>query len=474
MRYLYAIILIFFFLTNSYAQEENLYGEKFEFETSNEKDPSFVLLDNYNHYLLTNINVDGVMAGHQIIIRKFDQKNNLVGNFKADFPTMDANSLYKYLGFAESQNGKLATFVEVHSGRTNKSEIYKIEFDKVTSKFTTTLLATNPIISLMKSGSISLEKSENGRFIAINFKKYRDKGLAEKNQIIVINSSTLEVVWQKELSFEDEFTSQNFTVTNSGKVILVRDMKGSKKGITYLVSISEKSQENKTFESPIFFNEMKSISIGPEEYLVAFNSTSKNFVEDFYNSLMLYDLKSGKILNNTKIPSFASVKGLREVVIRNVTLQNNEINILVEAKANVLMGSTTGYGARPISTSLDKMIIGPSFMFTITFEGQLKAVKDLRVNPVAETELFPSFGFVNVRGAYYITKGNPGNIYSLNDLNGRDMGIYELRMKGIDPYGKGSGKYLNQLVTYFPDKNSILQARIVNSNEMSLISFKIK
>ncbi|MFW0715769.1 hypothetical protein [Pedobacter sp. N23S346] len=474
MRYLYAIILIFFFLTNSYAQEENLHGEKFEFETSNEKDPSFVLLDNYNHYLLTNINVDGVMAGHQIIIRKFDQKNNLVGNFKADFPTMDANSLYEYLGFAESQNGKLATFVEVHSGRANKSEIYKIEFDKVTSKFTTILLATNPIISLMKSGSISLEKSENGRFIAINFQKYRNKGLAEKNQIIVINSSTLEVVWQKELSFEDEYTSQNFTVTNSGKVILVRDMKGSKKGITYLVSISDSSQENKTFESPVFLNEMKSISIGPEEYLVAFNSASKNFIEDFYNSLMLYDLKSGKILNNTKITSFASVKGLRKVTIRNVVLQNNEINILAEAKANVMMGSTTGYGAAPISTSLDKMIVGPSFMFKINFEGELKEARDLRVNSIAETEIFPSFGFINAKGAYYIAKGKSGDIYSLNNLNEIDKDIYKARTKGVDPYGNGSGKYLNQLITYFPDKNTILQGRIVNNNEMSLLSFKIK
>jgi len=343
MKYICAIILLFNFLSFSSAQEaKKEYGEKFEFDSENEKDPHFVLLDNYNSYLLSVIDVYGMMAGHQMIIRKFDQKNTLVETFKYDFPiigekNMFNSSLFNYLGYAEGQNGKVAVFTEVYSNKTKTYQIHKLEFDKATAKFTSTVLAEGEIPSAMKSGSVYSEKSENGSYLAINYHKYRAKGTPDKNQLMVIDTKTLSVAWQKEVSFDNEFNSHNFTVTNSGKVVLVRDMSGSKKGITYLTVISANGQEDKNFESQIFLGELKSVSIGSQEYLVALNGSAMDFKDESYRNLLLYDLQSGKILNNNKITAFSlsSVKNITDVSIRSIMLQNNEMHIFAEARTEL-------------------------------------------------------------------------------------------------------------------------------------------
>jgi hypothetical protein len=467
MKYIYIAMLLCLCSLAS-AQPRNEYGEKFQFDAKSEKDPHFIFNDNYNNYLLTVLDAPGMLsAGHQVIVRKFDQKNNLVDTYKTDIPAIDASAMYKYLGFAESRNGKAAAFVEVHSGKAGKSEIYKIEFDKSSAKFTNTLLATNPIISLMKSGDCYLEKSENGQYIAISYHSYRDKGTPDKSTLILVDAGSLNIVWQKDLSFDNEYTSQNFTVTNSGKVVIVRDMKGSKKGITYLTIVSAVGQEDKNFESPIFLNEMKAVSIGTEDYIVAFNSNSKNFREDFFNSLLLYDLKAGRILNNTKITEFAAVKNLEDVSIAKIILQNNEICIFTEAKTNIPLNSARAFAS---ATSFErKLNFGPAFLHVLSFDGQLKTAKQLYVEPNAPADLYHSFGLVNIKGVNYINTGNYTGVYPLS--NGTyEKGPSKINFYQGDPYGNVGNKFINQLVSYFPDKNSLVFGRVITNTEMSLVS----
>ncbi|MFD0751654.1 hypothetical protein ACFQZS_16000 [Mucilaginibacter calamicampi] len=466
MKYLVTFILAACFANLSLAQMQNQYGEKFTFDVKNEKDAHFVLQDNYNTYLLTNLNVDGIGAGHQMIVRKFDQKNTLVETFTFDYPKIEPlGTLYDYLGYAESAaTGKVAVFAEAHSGNAAKSIIYKFEFNKATSKFTSTVLAENSIASLMKAGNAYAERSLNGKYIAVNYHNYRDKAAPDKNLLIVIDANTLNVAWQKELTFNDEFTSQNYTVTNSGKVVMMRDMKGSKKGITYLSIISADKQEDQHFEAQVFLNSMKAISIGADEYLVAFNSDNKNFREDYYNNLMLYDLKSGKILNNTKTRDFASVKQLTDVDIRDIVLQNNEIHVFADAKAPA---PQTGNGFSNMSSFDVAYNWGPGYLYVLSFDGQLKATKKLYTDGKAAGESYHSFGVLNIKGNYYINAGGNG-VYQLTKTF--DRGESVIYFYPGDPYGNTSNRFINQLVAYFPDKGSLLFGRTINNNEMSLVS----
>ncbi|NOW94741.1 hypothetical protein [Mucilaginibacter sp. SG564] len=470
MKYIYTIVLLLNFLSFSWAQEgKKEYGAKFEFDSENEKDPHFVLVDNYNTYLLTVLDVYGVMAGHQVIVRKFDQKNTLVETYKYDFPiigekNMFNNSLFNYLGYAEGQNGKVAVFTEVYSNKTKTYQIHKVEFDKATAKFTSTVLAEGEIPSAMKSGSLFSEKSDNGNYLAINYHKYRAKGTPDKNQLIVIDTKTLSIAWQKEVSFDNEFTSDKFTVTNSGKVVLVRDMNGSKKGITYLTVISASGQEDKNFDSQIFLNELKSVSIGSQEYLIAFNSSAIDFKDEYYKNLLLYDLQSGKILSNNKIPEFSPGKGIIDVDIRNVMLQNNEMHIFAEGKTELKEKMTTGL---EMMNAKPKYNFGPAYLFVTSFDGQLKATKKLSTQHFCSADLHHSFGLANVKGTYYVNAGEYYGIYVLGDNLQKEetkISFNVPRWRSEEP-----NQFVNQLFTYFPDKNSFLLAKVISKGEMALV-----
>ena len=463
MKFIYTIIIALFFTGTVCAQDKKQIGEKFQFDVKYESDPQFVLTDNYNAYLLSVVEVDGLANGHHVIIRKFDQKSTMVNSYKCAFPKIDESTLCSYLGFTTSNTGKVAVFIEGHSGKAAKSELYKLEFDKTTEKFTTTVLATHSIISLFKSGNASLQKSHNGRYVGIIYTEYREKEQPEKNTIIMLDAATLSVAWQKQVAFENEFTSQNFVVTNSGKMVIARDMKGSKKGITYLAVVTAGEQEEKNFETQVFLNEMMSVSIGSEDYLIALNSDSKNFRSDYYNNLMLYDLKQGKVLNNNKIKEFATLKDLFSVSIRNITIQNNQIDIFTEALTEVKTKPTSN---NYMSTARlqKKYNFGPAYIFSMALDGQLKTPQKLTTETYNEAYLHHSFGFWNVKGTYYINTGAYMGVYTLNPVN------LSFGSKAEDYLSSSlQGRYINQLFAYFPDSKTMLVAAYLNDNQMSLI-----
>jgi outer membrane protein assembly factor BamB len=464
MKYIYMMLIVFAFAEISVAQEGN--SNKFAFDSKDEEDPQFVLKDNYNYYLMTIMDAYDIAAGHAMILRKFDHKNVVVETFKYEFPKIDQNTHYNYLGFAESENGKVAVFVRLYSGKALKSEIYKLEFDKTTAKFTSTLLVSSPIVSAMKSGGVSLEKSDNGKNIAINYHGYRTKGMPDQNHMIVLEAKTLNVIWQKELSFTDEFTSQNFVITNFGKVVLVRDMKGSKKGITYLSIISAEGKEDKAFEAHIFLNEMKAISIGQEDYLIALNSDSKNFRSDFYNKLLMYDLKSGRILNNTKISGFSSLSGLEDVIIRNISIQDNSIYVFTEAKVEAAEKPTNGATA-VLET---KYHYGPSYMYVLAMDGQYKSTRKLLVDAKPEANLYHSFGVMNIKGSFYMNAGNSNGLYRMNF---NDVNSHKSIMALGNLYHDGT-RFVPQLMTYFPDKKALVCARTVGTDQMAIVQLSVE
>jgi len=167
----FKLVHLFFIVLFATASAQNpvVVGEKFDFDSKYEQDAQLVLKDNYNHYLFTVTNRDGMLANHQIILRKFDQKNQLVNTYSQDF-AINMFTLHNYLGGFELSNDKFVAFINSYSNKTSKTELYQYVFDKTTGKFTATVIASYPIVSLSKSGNFSISKSENNQFLELYIK----------------------------------------------------------------------------------------------------------------------------------------------------------------------------------------------------------------------------------------------------------------------------------------------------------------
>lgn len=457
MKNIFYILAVFFAINSGVAQTRET-SDKFDFD-KNELDPQFVLRDNYNHFMLSVLNTDGMMASRKMIIRKFDQKNQLVDTFIHDFPKFDIATLYNYLGFSET-DGKVAIFIQEYSNKAKKSEIVKIEFDKASSKFTDNVISSDPIASAMKSGTVRLQKSENSNYIAIVYTKHRAKGEAEKNVAILVNRKALDVAWKKDVEFANEHVTQNITVTNSGKIVLMRESSGFKKSSNnnYLVVVGADGQEDKNFETAIFLQQPRAISIGAQDYIIAFNSESSGKYTKFTH-ILFYDLTAGRILQNNKIGEYG-MKDLQDVTFRNIFLENNEIHLFAEGKIEAgTKPSTNGFSSTSFPEPVYKF--GPSYLYILSFEGALKTTKQL---PVTNTlaDRYHSFGLLQVKGSYYVNTGNFSGFFKLGANYAKEHVV------SFPDYTDATITYINQLMTYFPDSGKLLFARTTADNKMQL------
>jgi len=462
------LLLALYTVCLGYSQGSYEWGKKFEFDAAAELDPKFVLTDNYNTYLLTVVNTDGMLAKRQMIIRKFDQKNQLLDTYVYDFPKFDNNTLYQYLGSAEA-NGKVAVFTKTYSGKAKKYEIAKHEFDKTTAKFTTSPVESGGIASLSKSGDISLQKSLNGNYIAILNTKHREKKQPEKNSVIVLHAKTLSIAWQKEVDFGDEFTTKTFTVTNSGKAVLLRDLRSFKRSQSrnYLTVVSADGQEDKQFESQIFLQQPKAVSIGTQDYIIAFNSESTGLRPTEFSHILFYDLQQGRTLSNSKTTDFTSIKELKDVEIREIILQNNEIHIFAEAE--VKAGTKPGPGMTGASFPVDVIHNGPSYLYKLSFEGTLLSSKKLFADTTLEGDLYSAFGLLNYKGAYYINTGNYRGIYLLDEVKNPKLDEV-INVTVDDPFRNHGVIYINQLMHYLQESNRLILGRTIGDGEMALVT----
>jgi hypothetical protein len=169
------IVLLVLIISKSFSQGRQEWGTKFDYNLNVEEDAKVILADNYNHYLFTIANKHGMMPQHDIIIRKFDQKNKLVNTFKQNFPNKDTYTLYNYLGSYELGKDRIVVFIDSYSNKTKKKEIHRIIFDKTTDTFITTLIVGYTFESLSKSGTAFVTASQNGRYYGVVYTKFSNK-----------------------------------------------------------------------------------------------------------------------------------------------------------------------------------------------------------------------------------------------------------------------------------------------------------
>lgn len=463
---LFTLLLLFGFGTTFAQQAE--WGSKFDFDAKNELAPKFVLVDNYNYYLLSVLDRIGMMAKSEIILRKFDQKNNLVETTKHALPVLDSGTLHNILGSFAIGNEKAVVFTQSYSNKAKKNDLYKHVLEKSTGKFTSTLIASYPILSAMKSGSVTVKQSDNKMYFVLNYQVHSSKKEPDVNHVKVINGSSLEVEWEKEVTYTDEYYTRDVVATNSGNVVYVRPAYSYKLD-NYISLVTKDDQKAMQVGEKIDIHQPKAISIGTQDYLLAFNYPSKGVRRGDYGYLMLYDLSSGSILQNNEIEGFNSVIKIKEVAFRDVIAQNNMLYIFAEAKVDATPKPTPGSTGFPESI----FTYGPSFLIMMGNDGKVSKMNPIIASTNNVADLFHAFGVINVKGEYFINTGMYSGLYSWNDIINNKKTVDKVAFGQQKPLGVEGKKidFINQLMHYYVDRNQFLFALVIDGTQMTIGTF---
>lgn len=474
-----AILLLFVSIT-MFSQPKIELGTNFDYDKK-EKDLKVVLVDNYNHFMFSVINIDGgMMPTNQIIIRKFDQKNQLVNTFIGEFPHKDIFTLHNYLRSFELGTDKLVVFAECYSGKMKKKELYKIVFDKKNSEFTTTLVSEFPFESLSKSGTVNILTSNNKNYIGILYSKYNNKKIPEEYECKVLDGKTLDVVWQKTIPFPLQSYTKDYVLSDKGKFVFVR--KSNETGKKDLLSIIDGNTiENKDFgDDKIAESMMTSFSMGSNDYLLVFNylDVAVRINSGYYDNILLYDLNAGKVLKNNVVNNFTSINDLQSVNFNNLSIQNNEIHLFVDCYFK------TGTKPDPNSTIPNTPFKVPVYsngnpsLLVFSMEGVLKNIVDYKVVQTTES-LAKCIGIQNIKGNYYMNTSLKNGtayysgIYTLNSLGSTSYDQKIISLNDVYPQGsehRNSG-IINQFFNYLPDAKRLILAK--SESEGKLVFFNV-
>jgi hypothetical protein len=456
--------LLFLLLSNSgFSQITKEYGTKFDYD-SREIDFKVVLVDNYNHYMSSIINVDGGMRpSNKIIIRKFDQKNQLIETFTEEFPYKDVFTLHNYVGSYELGKEKLIILTDCYSNKTKKKEIHQITFDKKTGLFDKKVIAAYTFESILKSGTTYAMVSQNKNYVGIVYSKFANKKIAEEHQCTIIDGRTGDLLWQKDVSFPLLSFTDNVVLSDSGKVIFVRTTKET--GSQNVLAIADgNTVENKDFgKEDVKIKKPLSFSVGPNEYLIAFNNYAHGINRGEFDKVLVYDLNAGTVLKNNPVESLRNIKDLKKVNFNTLSIQNDEINLFVDCD---FQSGTKPDPTFPNSTfKVPEYSNGYPSMLVFNMNGELTRTVDYDVRPTREG--YKSIGVQNIKGNYFLNTHVNGQyevpgIYRLNngsiDKN--------LKIKSLDD----DGTIVTGFVNYLPEAKRLILAKTEGNKQMVFIN----
>lgn len=464
------ILLSILLPTVLFAQNKHTYGESFPYNLTTEKHTGLVLVDNYGGYLFSITEVDGMQSQHTINIRKIDQANNVTANYEQSFKSIDASTLYNYLGHAVMNDKKVLFLAESYSGKAKQKIINAYIFDKSSNTFTTKQIASVAIESNMKSGTTVVHISDNGKYIGIINQKHSTKKEPVANDVWVLDAGNGDIVWTKTVNLEGEFYEKSITTTNSGNLVLVRAARGFKLSCNMLLVSKEKEtvmplEENMMLQQPI------AVSIGQADYLIAFNYNGKGLRKSDFEKLMVYDLANSKILANNEVKLYNGVADIKQVDVVKVFLQNNEMHLFTQAQVK---GGTRQVKVNQFSTMTMEETwykYGLSTLFVLNFEGLLKEVKSIQTDNYSVANLYHSFGVLNIKGKYAVNGGDNVGTYFYDMAANKPKYFQNSQGLEADPYRTKGTKIMTQLFAYLPDSKKFLLVRMHNGNEMSVLSF---
>lgn len=449
-------ILIVLFSAVIYGQTTAKYGKQFDADTKFEKGIKMALPESSAFYMQSYIDEPNI---DKLIIRKFDQNNNIVNTYAQEFPKMEKFSYINYLGSMES-GGKIAFFTENYSGKQKKKDFYKVVFDKATAAFTATVIASYPIESVMKSGTAQFEVSENGRFGAIVYYQHSPKKEPSKIAVIAVENGSFNQAWKKDLSRTENARETDFVVTNSGNVGLIRIVEQT----SMMLFVSANSEEEKFFSEKMIINSAAAVSMGSKDYLVAFNAIKKTvgINPSVVENVLLYDLKEGKIIANNPVREFDNTN-LQRVQILSTYLGGDKIYVFTESRMQ--------NGTRMVNNFSEKIYVqsDPKLVEVAVNDGSVR-ISSIQGTSKPESGKNNTMGMAKVKGNYIVKTSYPLTVrnFNIDTWNSADLKITE---KERDPYS-GDGEVVNAALLYNPESGTLIYPRKFSDGRMSIISLE--
>jgi hypothetical protein len=480
-----------------FAQPKAEWGPKFDYDVKTEEDPKIVLADNYNHYLFTIANKHGMMAQHTIIMRKFDQKNKLINTLKENFPNKDTYTLYNYLGSYELGKDKIVIFIDSYSNKTKKKDIHRVVFDKNNDTFTTTLIVSYTFESLSKSGTAYVVASQNGRYFGVVYTKFSNRKIAEVNECTILDANTFEVAWQKTVTFPMEFFAGDLAMTNSGKLVIIKRVVDKSAKHSLLV-VDANGQTDKELGAEIKIAKPIAITIGTQDYLIALNFKA-SYREWAYSNIMLYDLESGKIINNDAVNIFPGIKDIQDIRYNFVNVKDNQIDLFMECKFQTGTKPSTGSFANDPRFNEPVFSFGSGTLIVMDRAGKVTNLKKIVPNGLPfNNDLVSNFGVLNYKGDYYINtfKFTENRYHYITEhavldqlaapaytnqtqkfqfprylYNSGDDDDDEISDTTRGGHYTGDGIYIHQIINYFPDTKRLLFAQYYADGKVAFVNY---
>ncbi len=439
-----------------FAQQKFVYGDAFEYNSKYEKDIKLVLCDDYNQYVFSDINEDGFSSypHKKIILRKLDQKGNLIDTYIKDYANKTNGVIHNYLGSIEVGKDKMVVFTEEIENRSNRKEIFQHIFNKKDGTFSTTSIAKLFVESGLKQGTTYVRFSENKKYVAIINDRSVSKKTANTIDNIVIDLSTLSKKWEKEITLDTDFMEADASVTNSGRVLILRKATGWKEA-SKLVYVSAQGEQDVPLQDKLILKTLNPISINDQDYLISFGYfTGVRVNQSDFGDMAFINLQNNNVVMS-KISEFRSNTNMSDVETSLVQTENGKTNVYGYPVMKTMPAST------PTNRFPDPVIsYGPGYWFTISSDGTATNVPATTFGKVGY--------FVKDRTDYFFANQYELIPYKIGSTS-TDRNNYISLQYGSEGANR-SGSAILTSIQYLPESDRILFLRKIGDNKLDVKS----
>lgn len=440
---------------STYAQIKVTEGTKFTTDAHLEKDEKLVLADDYNSYMFSVINIDGLMRNtfphKKLLMRKLDQNGSLIDTYVKDYANKTNGVLHNYLGSRQIDNNTFVAFTEEYFGKENRKEVFQHVFSKKDGTFTSKSIAKYTIESANKSGTTYVVFSENGKYAAVFNDRYAGKKTDNINDAMVIDLRTLSPLWTKEISLSSDFVEKSLTLTNSGKIVLLRKAAGWKEAYKMEV-VSDTEDKDLPYDDKYIPEKLYAISKNDNDYLVAFGRKNQavTLAGSTFGTVMMYDIRSGKgVISTTNL---SGSKDMSDVKVIKTIVKDNEVLMAVQQESIT----------RPLPTAMNRFPdpeykLDTGVLIKFSPEGSVKQFVPLGSNPAGRR-----IHVIESGNTLYVSSFYPKGAFGNTGFSMKSFDFASLAPKELVTDYRGKNFFMNygftdgNLISFVPDTNKLM------------------
>lgn len=454
------------------AQLKVTEGTKFITDANLETNEKLVLADDYNSYMFSVINIDGLMRNvfphKKILMRKLDQNGSLVDTYIKDYANKANGVLHNYLGSQQIDEDRFVVFTEEYFGKENRKEVFQHVFSRKEGAFTSKSIAKYTIESTNKSGTTYVVFSENGKYAAVFNDRYASKKTDNINDALVLDLRTLSPVWTKEISLSSDYVEKSLTLTNSGKIVLLRKAAGWKESYK-MELVSNTEDKDLPYDDKYIPEKLYAISKNDNDYLVTFGRKNQAVTlgGSTFGTVMMYDIQSGKAVISTT--NLSGSKDMSDVKVIKTIIKGDDVLMAVQQESVTRpLPSTMNRFPDPVY----KLDVGVLMKFDK--DGEVKQFVPLGSNPVGRR-----IQVIESGDNLYVSSVYPKGAFGNTGFSMKSFDFASLTPKELTADYKGKNFFMNygftdgNLIQFVPNVNKLmfLQKNVKDVQMISLYNF---